>query len=422
MWDEPPSDELLTEAGESVRLTLRLSASCQTSSTHQLLALATANMLLRLPFETSFAIPHKTFSAPPPPYEGSTLESAIQNLGEKLHAPIQISAPPHNGGVSLVVDDGADSFEFAIEGTSWTAMLRSRPFSGEEPGNALSLYAAAAMATAESVRAWARSAARRQAPAGEQFMRATRPVFDATINLWRPGTSRRGPGLQNLHMPHIDWVGGGAVTQAALCILAAIPGLELAGRIFDPKDIDEPDLNRSILSFVTSVGSPKPEIIRAALPELSELQAINDPFPAEEGEPSPWIVCGADDVSIRATCQALWPSNLVVVATEGHFGQVSRHTLEDDHLCGGCFTEAATPEGPASTIVSTSVMSGVVGAALLARLAIGDTPPARTDILTMRLDSALAVSEVAPKPNPDCKICQGKTNGSPGNGKRMASR
>lgn len=412
MWEEAPSDDLLMEAAESVRVTLRLSEDCQTSPAHQLLVLATANMLLRLPIRTSFAIPHGVFSAPVPPYEGSTLGRALHSLGEKLDIPIRIAAPPSHGGVSLTIESEENTVEFALEATGWTAMLRSRPSASAQPGNPLSLYAAGAMATAESVRAWARSVARRGPAAGEQFVRGTRPATDAKINLWRPGTLQEGPGLESLRMPDIDWVGGGAVTQAVLCILAAIPGLELTGRIFDPKGIDEPDLNRSVLSFVTGVDRPKPEVIRMALPGLSQLEAIRGPFPPGKGAASRWIVCGADDVSIRPICQALWPENLVVVATENHFAQVSRHTPTDDYFCGGCFTEGTGSDGPAPTIVSTSVLSGVVGAVSLVRLAVGDTPPARTDILTMRLDSPLGLSEVTPKPNPDCKTCFGRRRAS----------
>lgn len=411
-WEHGISDEVLIASAAKVRVTLRLSAD-HASPSDQLTVLAAANMLLRLPFPTTFAIPADDLSGPPaPPYEGRTLRHAIHTLADKLQVPIRISEAPKRGGVSILIESEDESLEFWLATTGWAASLRTNPQEDRQSGNALSSYAVAAMASAESVRVWARSAAREAGEASEQFERAARPTTNAHINLWRPGTSEDGPNLRGLSLLAIDWVGGGAVTQAALAVLAAIPGLALPGRIFDPKIIDEPDLNRSVLSAVSSLDLPKPEAIKMALPRLNELKAINGPFPPGEGEPSPWIVCGADDVSIRPICQGLWPENLIVVATENQFAQVSRHTPHDDYFCGGCFTEGSGPTGPAPTIVSTSVMSGVVGAAALVRLALGDVPPARTDILSMRLDSPLALSEVRPEANPECRICHGRRQAS----------
>lgn len=411
-WERGISDNMLMASAAKVRVTLRLSADPPSSPSDQLIILAAANMLLRLPFPTTFSIPADEFSAPPAPYEGRTLRQAIQKLGGKLDVPIRITDAPKQGGVSILIEIENESLELWLVTTGWMASLKENPQHDRQVGNPLSSYAVAAMATAESVRVWARSAAREAGEVSEQFERAAGTTTDAHINLWRPGTSEDGPRLEGLRIPSIDWVGGGAVTQAALAVLVAVPGLDLTGRIFDPKDIDEPDLNRSILSFVSSIDSPKPDAISMALPERCRLEGVNGPFPPDEGQAARWIVCGADDVAIRPTCQSLWPQNLIVVATENQFAQVSTHTPHDHYFCGGCFTEGTGPDGPAPTIVSTSVMSGVVGAAVLARLALRDTPPARTDILTMRLDSPLALSEVTPAANPECPTCHGRRRAS----------
>jgi hypothetical protein len=405
MWTEAPSDELLMEAAAGTHVDVRLSLDSQASHADPLVILATANMILRLPFTATFSVPRQmACDSLPSPYDGGTLEEAIVRLGEKLDVPVNFSSPPLRGGTSLIIEGPDEIVELVLGASGWIAMLRPSPLVSKVQGNSLSTYAAAAMATAETVRAWARSANIIGAKLAERFALATRPSTRTTINLWSPATSDNGPALAGLELPEIDWVGGGAVTQAALCALVGIPGLQVAGCVFDPKHIDEPDLNRSILSFVDSIDVGKPTAIRRALHEQTELEVVSGPFPPKAGSVAPWVVCGADDVAVRPICQALWPERLFIVATEDQFGQVSTHAAEDDHFCAACFSDGPSSVGPA-TIVSTSVMSGVVGAATLAKLALGAAAPARTDVLTMRLDSPLALSQVTPSRNPDCRVC-----------------
>ncbi|MFN2524815.1 MAG: hypothetical protein ABR505_00900, partial [Actinomycetota bacterium] len=174
------------------------------------------------------------------------------------------------------------------------------------------------------------------------------------------------------------------------------------------------DLNRSILSFRDSVDFPKVGVIAGALQgPFVQLEHVEESFSGGADHISRWIVCGADDPSVRPICQALWPERLVVAATEDHFGQVATHTPHDTHFCAGCFTMVESiGDEPAATIGPTSVMTGIVAAATLAKLALGRPVAARTDILTMRLDSYLALSEVSPAPNPACAVCDGRRNAS----------
>lgn len=405
-WGEVPSDELLMEAAAGMHVNVRLSLDSQASHADPLAILAIANMILRLPFSATFSIPRQmACDSLPSPYYGGTLEESIVRLAENLDVPVNFSSPPLQGGTSLLIEGLDETVVLALRASRWIAMLGTSPLVSKAQGNSLSIYAAAAMSTAETVRAWARSANTVGAKPGERFALATRPSTEATVNLWNPGTLEDGPDLAGLELPRIDWVGGGAVTQATLCALVGIPGLQVSGCVFDPKHIDEPDLNRSVLSFASSIDLSKPTAIRMALHEQTGLEVVSGPFPPQTGPAAPWVVCGADDLAVRPICQALWPERLLIVATEDQFAQVSTHGAEDDHFCAACFSDGQAPVGPAPTIVSTSVMSGVVGAATLAKLALGTPAPARTDVLTMRLDSPFALSQVTPSRNPDCRVC-----------------
>lgn len=203
-------------------------------------------------------------------------------------------------------------------------------------------------------------------------------------------------------LPAIDWVGAGAVTQAALAVLATVPGLQLSGRVFDPKDLDEPDLNRSILSFVEDVGSGKASIsVGQANGGLAPYRAS---YPVSETETAPWIVCGADDVSVRPKCQAMWPATLMVVSTEGAFARVSCHWPDSGTFCAACPGTSSPDSTPIPTIGPTSVFAGVVAAASLFRLASSSSPPCVT-ALTLRLDSDIAMEETSPGAREDCPVC-----------------
>lgn len=402
-WNERPSDDLLMEAAESVRVTFRLSRE-SSAKTHILMALAAGNMLLRLPSGVRFAVPDLHFEeAPPAPYEGTSLQPALSSIADSLGVSIDFVSPPAYGGASILVQGPDGDVEAWLGTQGWTAQLSREPLTHTDHGNAFSAYATSAMATAEAARAWARACAHIAGLVTEPLRRVARPAESSIINLWRPGTLEEGPSLAKLHLPALDWVGGGAVTQAALCTLAAVPNLSLSGRVFDPKVIDEPDLNRSVLAFMDSIDLPKPEAIRSVLPE-DELAFINSTYPPADDVGS-WVICGADDVAVRPKCQSLWPDQLVIIATEDQFAQVSHHIPAGEYFCGGCFAQAPVSSEPAATIVSTSVLAGVFGAATILRLAMGGELPARTEILTMRMDAPTAVSEVNPSPNPACPVC-----------------
>lgn len=336
------------DAASSVRINLRLGADSQNSPASHLLVLAAANMLLRLPFRTTFSVPvSQAMALSAPPYQGKTLGKAISHLAGALGVQDRFAPSPSSGGVSLVIEGLGEPLALEIGVDGWLAVVRTTPAPARVDGNAMAVHGAAAQAVAESVREWARTAARLGAVAGIRFAWDTKPTQDSVLNFWRPGTQENGPSLSEIELPPIDWVGAGAVTQSAIAVLATIPELQLSGRIFDPKAIDEPDLNRSLWAFVEDIGKPKTLAVTARLPTGNGgLDSRSRHYPQDAGDPSAWIVCGADDVAVRPACQALWPERFIVVATEGLRAQVSCHSPDSEHFCGGCVSISPSPSGP----------------------------------------------------------------------------
>jgi transposase len=106
---------------------------------------------------------------------------------------------------------------------------------------------------------------------------------------------------------------------------ARAPRLRLPGRMFDPKEVDPPDLNRSLFAFEPD-GHPDEGGTRQSRLE-SRVQGVIGRLPddAQDGH-ADWVVCGTDDVSVRARLQKeLWPKLLMIIATEGRFARVTLH-------------------------------------------------------------------------------------------------
>ncbi len=177
--------------------------------------------------------------------------------------------------------------------------------------------------------------------------------------------------------------------------------------MIDPKLLDLPDLNRSPLSFYDGIGLPKAQAVSATA-SAGDLVGVRGMYPNDISErPEGWIVAGTDDPVIRDDIQRLWPERLVVTATEDVFGYVAWHArTREDLACAGCGPALGLDNAePMPTSAPTSTAAGVVAAATLLRLAADERVAGRTDILTLRLDSAHALDGSNPAPTPGCATC-----------------
>lgn len=405
-WDKPPSHDLLNSATESITVTVTMGRKAMHSESSALLTLVAANLLLRLPFHVRLRVPEAGSAVIVPPYTGQSIKHAARRLALDLQKEVSWDKAPNTNEVSITIDTPRErsTFHFAAEG--WIARVSAEPLAFTYEGNASAVHTAACVATSECLRAWARMAAALGAAIGQRFERDCARIEAARINLWRPGTNLQGPATFP-QLPAIDWVGSGAVTQGALAVLYAMPHQIPTGRIFDPKMIDEPDLNRSILSFVRDIERDKPSVVTRHLEATSELVAIPEKYPCGD-DSLPWIVCGADDVAVRPTCQTLWPDALVVVSTEAMFARVTCHRSNLRTFCAGCFHSDRNDDAPAPTIGPTSVLAGAVAVSLLYRLALQDPVPGCIDLLSLRMDSPLGIEETNPYRSPDCQICRSR--------------
>lgn len=400
-WVHPPDQEMLREAAKRLRVFINLPLD-STGPGDLLTVLALANLVLRLPSEVVFRVPDVERRSQEPPFRGASLREALGHVASELGRKSIFEKPPQRGGPSLTLESPNELWEGFVRSVGWTAHIDRQPIpESPQPFNPLSIYASACMASAELVRAWARETALLGAVPARRFDWDTASTQPTVINLWLPGNGERGPSLEGLSLPFMDWAGAGAVTQSALAVLGAVPGLTVRGRIYDPKELDAPDLNRSILSFLNDIGQAKAAV--SAKRALGELEANQVAYP--DGTTASWVICGADEVSVRATCQKLWPDRLLVVSTEGSFARVTAHAPDWDTFCAGCPGVADLGSDPIPTIAPTSVFAGVLAAAAIVRLSLGGSVRC-IDALTLRLDAMSSVHATSPRRRESCTICK----------------
>lgn len=408
-WDRPPKPDDLLEVAGRVSVDVRIGAPGAMCAGCQLTFLALVNLLARLPVRVRVALSDAPLARHVPPYQGECLSDAVVALARGLGREIDIAPCRSGRGIELSTGE-----LWSLLGDGWSGHLRqgAHEHVAHEGGNPLGAYSAASLAAAEAVRAWARAAgASGSGTTGARFNSEARPVVNASVNLWRPRTDSSGPSVDGCLLPEIDWVSAGAVNQAALAVLAGLKAGQLRGRIVDPKLLDPPDLNRSLLSFARGIDRPKAEVSADAL-DAVELQSVKGYYPQDVNGPRPdFLVCGTDDVRVRPACQQLRPERLVIIATEGPFGRVSWHGSQIGHvICGGC--QAVGVDGPTEegvpTIGAASTAAGIVGAAWILRLLTDPDPvPRQAGILTTRMDSPFGIEETNPSPRPDCVVCSG---------------
>lgn len=409
-WERAPERDDLLAVAAATPVELRLGRAAAECEECQLTLLALVNLLARLPLPLLVRLSDAGLRRHMPPYRGDRLSDAIAALGQDLGCDLDLAPSTSAGGIGLTVDA-----TWSVQPDGWSGRAHDgvHAHGQHAAGNPVGPYAAACLAGAEVVRAWARAASP-SGTVGTRFETEANPSGNTAVNLWRPGTDLLGPPVERCHLPEIDWVSAGAVNQAALAVLAGLPKGHLRGRVVDPKLLDPPDLNRSLLSFEGGLDHPKATVAVDAL-DASELRPTPGRYPEDvNGPTASFLVCGTDDVRVRPACQRLRPERLVIIATEGPFGRVSWHGPDlGEAICGGC--QAVGMDGPTEegvpTIGPASVAAGVVGAAWVLRLLTDDdTLPRQAGILTTRLGSRFGVEEANPHPRAGCEVCGGRSN------------
>jgi molybdopterin/thiamine biosynthesis adenylyltransferase len=264
------------------------------------------------------------------------------------------------------------------------------------PGSEITALGAAALAATE-----AHKAALRVLPPRNRTARRILEPSTASIDV---GISK--PGAPAADLGSLTIVSAGAVTNAALWTLVAIP--ELAGqiRVWDGDRVALSNLNRCLLFGLTRLDHYKVDVLAGLGREGLTIEGIPRNFGPRD--PSDWIaLVGADRIDARHVAQLAGPRFLVVGATEGA-GVVLVSEHAGGNPCAACLHPLSGDEGrrvPTASFVS--FWAGYLAAIRILR-AVHAGPHDRSRQVTRcyPLQPQSTVDEPATH-RPQCEVCSG---------------
>lgn len=380
-------DELNTEVEDSMLLAaltgteVVLVADSRNLESHSAqCAFVTAALLMaRSGHRVYLAAPDVPLIGAQPPLRGRNLVSSLLEIGTDLLPGIGFSvhAPRGNAALCVCFGDTAPRFRarrmLVVNASAWSAQLGIVPSSehwmaADWP---LGTLAAGALVSVEAFKAamWrVRDFARDEALFDALF------AFTDSVRLQlAPENAGHAKDLGRF-----DFVSGGAITNAALYVLARIPGVEGLGRVIEPESGDLSNLNRYALLRRSEIGQYKGYVLRSLMPSPLELQPITERYEGEYipelGEFAPSVLVGVDDIPIRWKVQQQNPPWLGIGATTHWESMASFH--ERNLACARCLHPRDEPTvAPIPTVAFVSFFSGLTLASYFLRLRSGEPSP-----------------------------------------------
>jgi hypothetical protein len=350
-----------------------------TSHSAQCAFITAALLMARSGHRVHLAAPDIPLVGTQPPLRGQKLVSALLETGGDLLPGIGFSAYAPRGDAALCVcfGDSAPRFRaqrtLAVNATAWSARLGAtldskRWVDGDWPLGAL---AAGALVSVEAFKA---AMLRLRSFAKDEALFET--LFAITDNAHlhlAPDDAAR-----TADLGRFDFVSGGAITNAALYVLARLPGVEGFGRIIEPESSDLSNLNRYALLRRSVIGEHKGDMLRSLMPPALDLQVIPKRYEGEHlpelGGFAPSVLVGVDDIPSRWNIQRQSPCWLGIGATTHWAAMASYH--EESLACARCLHPRDDPTaGPIPTIAFVSFFAGLTLACYFARMRSGEPSP-----------------------------------------------
>lgn len=385
--------------GSTVRIIADRSSAA--SGQGQLLIATLVNLVVRMGPAVSLGFPDLALVKPLPLVEIGGLKGATTAMAnEVMPEPRALSAI----GVADVcvvlgaVDTRRDAIWVSVD--DWSATVSSDPIrpglSGRHPWGPM---AGAALAAAAVLR---RLLPKIAAVCGVDFTDV--PASYATVDL-RELLTEPIPSATEVQLPPLDFVSGGAITNASIYALRAAEA-RLEARVFDDDFTEESNLNRNVMTTIAHVGSLKVAALESQAREFLVTPVaykIKTETRSQTGPLQDFVLVGADDVRARWDVQNLAPRFLAVGATQGQFVMVSTHTTSTS--CVGCVHPVPNPlDQVVPTISFVSFWAGLLQAMVLMSHAAGH-PLVRSALHCWPFGSSgPGILPFEPVRNPECPL------------------
>jgi molybdopterin/thiamine biosynthesis adenylyltransferase len=416
---QPPTEEAVRAALPAFPVLLTGSRAYLETEAGQAAALLGANLLARLFPALQVDVPADIRLRAVAPFAVITTAGAVYPWG---HAMAQKSA---RGVLVLGTTDGlplpSGPAVVCAAGEGWWVRVGHPAMADGSTRNPFGAMVSAALAAMELYKAFLRTLLPTGADPGWDLAAAEPHAF-SLLDYGRAGTGyEMDPLPAGLDLGEVAFVSAGAMAHATLYGLLAA-GAAARGSVSEPKDVDEPDLNRYLLAGGADLGEVKARLFATrAAPEFAlewEVARYQDSAARArrraDGRPVPLMLVGVDHPPSRIEAQRDRAEVLINGATEQGELCVSRHPASDPDLpCLECITPDEEPgPDPIPTIGPVSAVAGL----LLAVEAVKERVPTLVAwrlrgavwVSVLRADSRYAVRTSVREPRDGC-ACRGRT-------------
>lgn len=383
--------------------------SCHSAQT----ALVTlVSLLSRMGMQVELRIPEVALRGPQPPFNGSEIRTALISASRRLmpHATIT-SAAEGNNTADIVFNLGSSEVDcgtvpvWKMSAADWSGSIhsaggaRTPMWTTEWPIGGM---VSAVLAANEAFKFAMRRLPLRQTSDEIFFEPAIACSWDfGALSLPANGSIDLGP---------VDFISGGAITQAALYVLTRLPGGKMQGRVLDDDSTALSNLNRNMLSMVEDVDVSKVDVIVSRCGSHFPLGAVPQRFEPSRGtriQLAPRVIVGVDDIPSRWAVQREAPGWVGVGGTSHFSISSSSHAMGGP--CSGCLHPLDDPDqrNPIPTVSFVSFWAGLSTAVRLIRETLGSAYPAARQHLwltPLRLDQSHAAIWSPVPPLKNCPV------------------
>lgn len=206
----------------------------------------------------------------------------------------------------------------------------------------------------------------------------------------------------------VDFVSGGAITNAAMFTLQRVTDFASAARVFDDDIVQASNLNRYPMLTLNDVGIEKVKALADAAPPGWTIEAVPmrlDATTIETAKPlAPHTLVGVDDIPSRWLIQRHAPDWVCVAGTSHFEVVVSEHV--PGAPCAGCMHPHDDPgDDPLIPTASfVSMLGGILQAHRLVSHAAGQPPEPPVIAWALGLDGEHGMLTIGQSPRADCPV------------------
>lgn len=390
------SDEEIVEAFQTARVLCVADAGTLSCHSGQTALVTLVSLLSRMGMKIGLGIPDVDLLLPQPPLAGGRIKTALTLASKRMMIDAAIVPADALPSPDVVFVLGAPEIDYGPVPTwrmcaaEWSGSIQPSGASTAETwaGNwPIGGMVSALLAANEAFKCVMRRLRLRQRSDEIFFEPAQTCSWD-----FGPLPIPR----SHLNFGRVDFISGGAISQAALYALARLPHIEMRGRIFDDDLTGLSNLNRNMLTMREDVDTRKVDVIAARCATRFEVEPIPMRFIYNAGpdtELTSRVIVGVDHIPSRWAAQCGAPG-WVGVAGTSHFS-ISSSSHDVGQPCSGCLHPVDDPGGlnPIPTISFVSFWAGLAVAVRLIREVLGEPYPADRQHLwltPLRLDQTRA--------------------------------